>query len=138
VLHSNGTVQTLPAGGTVSGIYPDPDLPETELLLAPGDTLLLYTDGVTEARGPDSDYGLDRVANLLHSCAGATAEHIAEHPWYCCVGTAASSVARWRHQRSHPGQPSHQARIVLTTWCRRAVLRSDRLRGSGGELGRSA
>jgi serine phosphatase RsbU (regulator of sigma subunit) len=62
----------------VLGIYPDPDLPETELLLAPGDTLLLYTDGVTEARGTHSDYGLDRVANLLNSCAGATADDIAE------------------------------------------------------------
>jgi serine phosphatase RsbU (regulator of sigma subunit) len=78
VLHADGTVQTLPAGGTVLGIYPDPDLPETEFLLAAGDTLLLYTDGVTEARGPDSDYGLDRVADLLHSCSGETADDIAE------------------------------------------------------------
>jgi serine phosphatase RsbU (regulator of sigma subunit) len=78
VLHADGTVQTLPAGGTVLGIYPDPDLPETEFLLAAGDTLLLYTDGVTEARGPDSDYGLDRVTDLLHSCTGETADDIAE------------------------------------------------------------
>jgi Stage II sporulation protein E (SpoIIE) len=78
VLHADGTVQTLPAGGTVLGIYPDPDLPETEFLLAAGATLLLYTDGVTEARGPDSDYGLDRVTDLLHSCTGETADDIAE------------------------------------------------------------
>ena len=78
VLHADGTVQTLPAGGTVLGIYPDPDLPESEFLLAPGATLLLYTDGVTEARGPDSDYGLDRVTDLLHSCTGETADDIAE------------------------------------------------------------
>jgi sigma-B regulation protein RsbU (phosphoserine phosphatase) len=38
----------------------------TELLLEPGDTLLLYTDGVTEARSVDGElFGLDRLRELV-------------------------------------------------------------------------
>jgi len=38
--------------------------------LAPGDVIVLYTDGITEARSPDNDlYGTDRLDELLaHQC----------------------------------------------------------------------
>jgi len=38
----------------------------TELLLEPGDTLMLYTDGITEARSADGElFGLDRLADFI-------------------------------------------------------------------------
>ncbi|HEY9313777.1 PP2C family protein-serine/threonine phosphatase [Williamsia sp.] len=43
-------------GGQLVGILPDPTFVSTRLHLAPGDTLVLYTDGLTEARigsGPE-------------------------------------------------------------------------------------
>jgi serine phosphatase RsbU (regulator of sigma subunit) len=60
------------------GIFADPDLPETTLWLAPGDALLLYTDGVTEARSSGRFYGQSRLADLLRACAGDSAEQIAD------------------------------------------------------------
>ena len=38
----------------------------TRLRLSPGDTILLYTDGVNEARNAsDQEYGIDRLTGLL-------------------------------------------------------------------------
>jgi serine phosphatase RsbU (regulator of sigma subunit) len=43
---------------------------DSELLLAPGDIVLLYTDGVTEARAPGGEqFGLERVTALLENSA---------------------------------------------------------------------
>jgi serine phosphatase RsbU (regulator of sigma subunit) len=64
--------------GTLVGVYPDLDLAEVEVRLGPGDVLLLYTDGVTEARGPEGWFGPDRLAALLATLAGASAEAVAD------------------------------------------------------------
>jgi sigma-B regulation protein RsbU (phosphoserine phosphatase) len=40
----------------------------------PDETLVLYTDGVTEARSPDGEFfGEDRLRQFLGSCAGCDA-----------------------------------------------------------------
>ena len=51
LLHADGgaTYRTTP-GGQLIGVLPDAYVATTTLHLAPGDTLLLYTDGLTEAR----------------------------------------------------------------------------------------
>ena len=46
------------ARGTALGILPDPDLHGSEGVLAPGDALLFYTDGVIESRTADIDDGI--------------------------------------------------------------------------------
>ena len=73
-----GDVEWLDVPGTLVGVYPDPDLVEAEVRLAPGDVLLVYTDGVTEARGPEGFFGPDRLAALVASFAGAAATDIAD------------------------------------------------------------
>jgi sigma-B regulation protein RsbU (phosphoserine phosphatase) len=53
-------------GGPAIGIELTTDYLLHEVFLAPGDTLLLYTDGVTEAEAPDgSMFGSERLADLL-------------------------------------------------------------------------
>ena len=47
-------------GGPLLGILPEVGFVEKELCLTPEDTLLLYTDGVTEARGDDHYFGEQR------------------------------------------------------------------------------
>ncbi len=71
-------VESLAVPGTLVGVYADPSLAEAELQLAPGDTLLLYTDGITEAQGPDGFYGSARLEALLSSLAGGSADDIAD------------------------------------------------------------
>ncbi|MEU0990616.1 GAF domain-containing SpoIIE family protein phosphatase [Streptomyces sp. NPDC005953] len=53
-LRTNGTVEPVPtAGGQLIGLLPNPHFARTSVRLEPGDALLLYTDGLTEARGAD-------------------------------------------------------------------------------------
>ncbi|MES9520568.1 PP2C family protein-serine/threonine phosphatase [Streptomyces capoamus] len=55
VLRADGTAEFLPTpGGLLVGILPSAPFVTATTVLAPGDTMLLYTDGLTEARtGPD-------------------------------------------------------------------------------------
>ncbi|GAA2286046.1 hypothetical protein GCM10010402_49690 [Actinomadura luteofluorescens] len=54
VVRADGTVESVDTpGGQLIGILPDPVFGQAEVRLAPGDALLLYTDGLTEARTPD-------------------------------------------------------------------------------------
>jgi PAS domain S-box-containing protein len=78
VLRAGGEVETAGAPGTLLGIAPDPRLLDAPLDLRPGDTVVLYTDGVTEARTPDGMFGPQRLADLVRSCAGLDAGGIAE------------------------------------------------------------
>jgi serine phosphatase RsbU (regulator of sigma subunit) len=48
------------------------------VLLDPGDTMLMFTDGVDEAMGADGLYGVDRLMALLPRYAGADPEVICE------------------------------------------------------------
>jgi phosphoserine phosphatase RsbU/P len=66
----NGTVRLIrPAGiglGLDSGGVFERALEETRVMLAPGDTLLLYTDGLVEARDPAGDeFGYERLTDVL-------------------------------------------------------------------------
>ncbi|MEJ2886416.1 SpoIIE family protein phosphatase [Actinomycetospora aeridis] len=64
--------------GTLVGVFADLDLPEAEIHLAPGDALLLYTDGVTEARGPAGFFGPERLAAVVAGLAGRSADQLAD------------------------------------------------------------
>jgi sigma-B regulation protein RsbU (phosphoserine phosphatase) len=67
----------LEAPGVVLGAFDDMGLESRELQLEPGDTVILYTDGVTEARDPERRlFGDDRLrtAAVDAAAAGASAE----------------------------------------------------------------
>jgi len=68
ILARAGAVAPLPptASGFPVGLVEDRRYEVETLRLDPGDTLLLYTDGLIEARdGDDAEFGVDRVAALL-------------------------------------------------------------------------
>jgi serine phosphatase RsbU (regulator of sigma subunit) len=50
---ANGEVQSLAVRGIMLGIFENIELEEEEVEVAPGDLLIFYTDGVTEARSRD-------------------------------------------------------------------------------------
>ncbi|ONH24370.1 GAF domain-containing SpoIIE family protein phosphatase [Pseudofrankia asymbiotica] len=68
------TVTTVGAHGLVLGVFKDPELSTTRLRLRPGDTLLLYTDGVTEARRGHDQFGDDRLRGLFATTDAASAD----------------------------------------------------------------
>lgn len=59
--------QNLPAVGPPLGIFAETEYPEVQKDLRPGDLLLLYTDGLIEARGREAFFGLDHLENLIQS-----------------------------------------------------------------------
>jgi PAS domain S-box-containing protein len=65
LLQAGGPPTWLDCRGTIIGITPELHLQSTTVSLAPGDTLLLYTDGLIEARSPSGAFfgesGLDEV-----------------------------------------------------------------------------
>jgi sigma-B regulation protein RsbU (phosphoserine phosphatase) len=69
-VRSGGEIALLNPDGIALGIMPDPDLAEEVFTLMPGDMLVLYTDGVTEAwNGVDDEFGMERL--LQATSAGA-------------------------------------------------------------------
>ncbi|MGN6606627.1 MAG: PP2C family protein-serine/threonine phosphatase [Jatrophihabitans sp.] len=77
LLH-DGHVTTLPCEGTLIGMLPEVNLVPYELDLTPGDTLVCYTDGATEARGEGGLLGVEPLEELLADCAGLTAQAVTE------------------------------------------------------------
>ncbi len=74
VVRPDGSVEEVGCSGRVLGVFPDAELQDTPLRLMPGEALVLYTDGVTEARSPDGEFfGEERLRALLRSCAGLEA-----------------------------------------------------------------
>jgi sigma-B regulation protein RsbU (phosphoserine phosphatase) len=68
-----------PAGGMPLGVFEDAKFGERELQLKPGETLLVYTDGVTEAMNQAKDlFGEDRLEKAVTGVADLSPEKIAE------------------------------------------------------------
>ena len=64
LVRANGALERLSEGGMVLGVFPDTAYEQGELPLEPGDRLLFYTDGITEAREPDGEeYGEEKLAS---------------------------------------------------------------------------
>jgi sigma-B regulation protein RsbU (phosphoserine phosphatase) len=72
-------VISLGKGGIALGALPDIKLENQQLILNPGDCLVLYTDGVTEAFNfQDQMYGEDRLIRILKSSIGKNARFTLE------------------------------------------------------------
>jgi serine phosphatase RsbU (regulator of sigma subunit) len=79
VLRASGAVERVEIGGTLLGVLPEPALPEVDLELGVGDSLVLYTDGVTEARGADgAQFGESGLIDVLSTLTGALPGEVAD------------------------------------------------------------
>jgi serine phosphatase RsbU (regulator of sigma subunit) len=78
LLHADGQVENVGEPGTLLGIVPDPELRSSAIELVPGDTLVFYTDGVTEARTRRGLFGSDGLRETVSACAGFDAAGVAE------------------------------------------------------------
>ena len=90
VLRADGTVEQVDTWGVALALLEESEYPEASVQLHPRDTLLLYSDGVTEARGATDFFGDHRLkAHLTHlgrlpasaiveSLAVAVSEHVGD------------------------------------------------------------
>jgi serine phosphatase RsbU (regulator of sigma subunit) len=80
LVRRGGQVVTLTeGGGPVLGLFPGMSYSESRCNLDPGDLLLLYSDGVTEAvDAADEEFGEQRLMDLATSLPGATAAAVVE------------------------------------------------------------
>jgi serine phosphatase RsbU (regulator of sigma subunit) len=78
LLRSDGTLLEIQTHGLLLGANRDLQLPESSWTLEPGDCLVLYTDGLTEAYAPADTASRAHLQSLLRSHASASSEEIAE------------------------------------------------------------
>ena len=72
-----GRVERLEVGGLILGVFPNVVHEETSISLEPGDMLLFYTDGVTEALDARAaEFGLERLTMLVEKYRKRTAQEI--------------------------------------------------------------
>jgi sigma-B regulation protein RsbU (phosphoserine phosphatase) len=74
LLHRDGTHQRLREGGGVLGVFPNQKFDLGSAQLAPGDRVILFTDGVTEAINPaGEEFGESRLLGLLEQDRASSA-----------------------------------------------------------------
>ncbi len=78
ILRANGELRWIEGSGALLGVLDDAGLTDQEIRLGAGDTLVLYTDGVTEERGEQGAFGERGLAAALEGAAGASATEIVE------------------------------------------------------------
>ena len=83
---ADGAVEEVGVPGTLLGLVHDPKLEDQRAELRAGDALVLYTDGITEARAPAHVLGPDELHEALAAMAGETAEQLVEQLTALAIG----------------------------------------------------
>lgn len=73
IVVGHGGVLRIESTGLPLGMFHEVDFSATRVHLDAGDTLFLYTDGLSEARHADDEYGVDRVMQIAR-------QHARRHP----------------------------------------------------------
>ncbi|MFH9691151.1 PP2C family protein-serine/threonine phosphatase [Streptomyces sp. NPDC017413] len=96
IIRAGGAVEEADTHGTLIGAIPHISASTAAVSLAPGESCVLYTDGITEAKGGpmgDDLFGDERLKRALAGCAGMPAEGIVEH--------VQMLAAQWLGNRPH-------------------------------------
>ncbi|ANY09900.1 serine/threonine protein phosphatase [Pseudonocardia sp. HH130630-07] len=81
IIRADGRAEEAATLGTLVGALPTIEATTYETRLAPGETCLLYTDGITEGRGGPlggDQFGEERLQRSAAECAGLPAEAVVE------------------------------------------------------------
>ncbi len=75
--HASKSCEYLPIGGRALGWFPDNPLQEVHVEMQPGDLIVYYTDGLTEAENPQGEYyGEERLVQAVLKMAGQSAQEV--------------------------------------------------------------
>jgi anti-anti-sigma factor len=79
IVRGDGRIREIGGGGPMLGVSPDAEWPERSVAIEPGETVLLYTDGVTETRGATQRFGIGRLEELMvHEAERSPGELLAQ------------------------------------------------------------
>ena len=79
VVKTNGNVDRLETGGTVLGFFKDAAYRTATYQLDPGDTMILYTDGVSEMIDDrEEEFGAEKIIRVLKENAGLSVDAVKE------------------------------------------------------------
>ncbi|MBN4076604.1 SpoIIE family protein phosphatase [Gemmatimonas aurantiaca] len=79
LVRKDGSIEELPASGVMIGAFPDCQWEETKISFNAGDTLFIFSDGVTEAETADGDqYEEPRLERFLKTNHANSAKQITE------------------------------------------------------------
>jgi serine phosphatase RsbU (regulator of sigma subunit) len=73
----SGAVDSIGLPGTLLGAFDHGHWSDTRIHLCDGESLVLYTDGVTDARGRADRFGSDRLEHVIAGAAGRPAGGVA-------------------------------------------------------------
>jgi serine phosphatase RsbU (regulator of sigma subunit) len=77
VVGRDGGLRTLPSTGLCLGMLPEMAYEERRDTLAPGEVMILYTDGLSESRNAaKEEYGADRLADVCRKLSRSTAREL--------------------------------------------------------------
>jgi serine phosphatase RsbU (regulator of sigma subunit)/putative methionine-R-sulfoxide reductase with GAF domain len=95
LVHNDGTTSTLNTDGIALGVLENVQIKQKSIQLLPGDVVVFYTDGVTEAMNEDYDeFGMNRLrlvsssarkgkaADIVNAITSAVAEHAGGTPQF--------------------------------------------------------
>ena len=89
---TNRRVERLDKGGTVVGLVPDMTYEQAQADLCPGDLLVIYTDGFSEAMSPKlEEWGEKRLLEAIKSCDGLDSRDAIQHIMRAADAFAASA-----------------------------------------------
>jgi serine phosphatase RsbU (regulator of sigma subunit)/PAS domain-containing protein len=74
----DGRAEPVPVAGPLLGAFETGRWPETVVRLAPGESLVLYTDGVTDTRSRTERFGADRLADVLAQATDLEPDEVAD------------------------------------------------------------
>jgi PAS domain S-box-containing protein len=101
VVRRNGVIEKVSNPGMLLGVFADADIFDHDVYLHPGDAVVLFTDGIVDARREKEEFGEARLENVLASCAGGNASVIADRIEHAAIS--------FRHESS----PDDMALLVL-------------------------
>jgi anti-sigma regulatory factor (Ser/Thr protein kinase) len=122
----DGVIESVGRAGTAIGLFPDPDVADETVVMALGDTLVLFTDGLVEARTPAGDFAPQLLEQTLRASAGGDAR--------ATVGAITAAVGALEEGRARDdmavvviGVPAEAdlRRVVITGVPALVAIRSD-------------
>src|SRR5579864_692683 len=76
VVRDDGRIREIGGSGPILGGWEDSNWEDREVRVGPDETLLIYTDGVTDTRGESERFGAARLRRLLAAAAGGSPEEL--------------------------------------------------------------